>query len=332
MLPSPGILLPVLDANVLLLSRHAEALSEHFRFMIPKREMLESLADKRFQYSLADQCGIRTPQTRTLESIEELDAVARDIGFPCVVKASHSDEWNRYRISQPARSGPGKVIVADTPEALRKAYELMTAKCTGVIVQELIPGGADRLYAVYAHCAIEGEVTTLIVRRKIRDWPVNFGSGTYSESVSDPESETLARKLIRFTRYRGLANIEFKRDPRDDELKLIEFNVRGASQMALAVDAGVDLPFAVYSSLAGEGSGEISPNPARAGVRWMDFGTDVLAAKTHRLSGDLRWGEWIRDVLRARSFAYFAADDLRPAASRTVELLLGAFNGLFRLR
>jgi predicted ATP-grasp superfamily ATP-dependent carboligase len=331
-LPSRGVLLPTLDAHVLLLSHHAEALTPHFRFMLPEREILESLADKRLQYTLAAQCGIQTPKTRVPECVGELVGIAGEIGFPCVIKPAHSDEWNRYRLSRPAESRPGKVIMADTPEVLLKTYELMTAMCSGVIVQELIEGDADQLYAVYAHCAEEGVASALFVRREIRDWPVKFGSGSYSVSVIDRESESLARKFLEFTRYRGLANIEFKRDPRDGRLKLIEFNIRGASQMAVAVDSGVDLPYAAYSSLVDREFGTLSPEPARAGVRWIDLGTDALAAKTHRQRGNLRWGEWIRDVLRARSFAYFAADDLRPAVARTAELLRGAFTSLIRPR
>jgi predicted ATP-grasp superfamily ATP-dependent carboligase len=331
-LPSRGALLPTSDAHVLLLSHHAEQLSAHFRFVLPKREILESLADKRLQHILAAQCGIETPQTWAPKSIEELAEVAAEICFPCVVKPAHSDEWNRYRLSQPAESSLGKVIVADTRELLFQAYELMTGMCSGVIVQELIEGDADQLYAVYAHCAEEGVVSALCVRREIRDWPVSFGSGSYSVSVIDPDSESLARKFLEFTRYRGLANIEFKRDPHDGRLKLIEFNVRGASQLAIAVDSGVDLPFAAYSSIVGRSVGAVSTETSRTGVRWIDFGTDALAVRKHRQSGNLRWGVWIRDMLRARSFAYFAADDLRPAVARSAELLRGAFTSLTRPR
>lgn len=323
MLPTRGVLLPTRDAHVLLLSRHAEALARCFRFTPVRADILEALADKRLQYGLAARHGIPTPRTLSLERAGDLDRVPGEIGFPCVLKPAYSDEWSRYRSDQPHGSQPGKVLVAHDREQLARAYARLTAVCQGVCAQELIAGGADQLYAVYAHCEPAGTPSALFVRRKWRDWPVDFGSGTYSESVVDPQAEALARRLLGRIGYRGLANIEFKRDPRDGALKMIEFNVRGASQLALAVDSGVDLPFAAYSALAGNVGDATRPMPQRAGVRWIDFGTDALSARAQRRRGGPGFLSWVGDVLRARSFAYFAADDLRPALARTTELMRG---------
>ncbi|MGD8929019.1 MAG: ATP-grasp domain-containing protein, partial [Lysobacterales bacterium] len=164
--------------------------------------------------------------------------------------------------------------------------------------------------------------------REVRDWPVDFGSGSYSISVTDPEIESLARAFLAGTRYRGLANIEFKRDARDGRPRLIEFNVRGASQLALAVDSGIDLPYTAYADAVGHADPGTASGSQRAGVRWIDFGTDTLSAREHRRRGAIGLRRWLIDVLRARSFAYFAPDDLRPALARTVELARGVLPAL----
>ena len=119
-----------------------------------------------------------------------------------------------------------------------------------------------------------------------------------------------------------MANIEFKRDSRDGQLKLIEFNVRSASQLALPIDSGIDLPFIAYSDLVGKSI--TLPGPQRDGVRWIDFGQDALSFWEMHKSRDLSFGQWLRDLLSARSYAYFARDDLGPALARTGELIRGA--------
>jgi predicted ATP-grasp superfamily ATP-dependent carboligase len=319
-LPTPGVLLPTGDAYVLLLSRHEEMLARWFRFALADRDTLENLADKRRQFGVAARCGIPIPRTLAPESVEDLRRVPTEIGFPCIIKPAFSRLWRQHQANQ-GRHGPAKLAVAETPAELLRQYARMNADDQGVIVQEQVEGPADRLYAVYAYCANKGEASALMIRREFRDWPVDYGNGSFSMSVSDPEVEALARRFFARTGYRGLANIEFKRDARDGEVKLIEFNVRGASQLALAVDSGVDLPFVAYCDLTGAGTDNFRLSLAREGVRWIDLGLDAQSSREHRRRGNLRLREWVSDVLRARSFAYFARDDLRPAMARATELV-----------
>lgn len=330
-LPARGVLLPTGDAYVLLLSRHEETLARRFRFALSERDTLEVIADKRQQYEFAARCGIPIPRTLAPVSIDDLRRVPEEIGFPCVVKPASSDIWRQHQTSQ-GLGGLTKLALAENRADLHREYARMTVGNRGVIVQEQIEGDANQLYAVYAYCSTEGEPSALFIRQELRDWPVDFGNGSYSMAVFDPEIDRLGRKFLARIRYRGLANIEFKRDARDGKLKLIEFNIRGASQLALAIDSGVDLPFVAYSDLVGGRVGDGRPEPAHEGVRWIDLGLDFLSSREHRRRGDLRLGAWVRDVLRARSFAYFAGDDLRPGVARTAELTRGIFAAITSMR
>lgn len=319
-LPVRGVLLPTGDLHVLLLSRHEAALSRYFRFALAARETLEVLADKRRQYGFAARCGIPIPRTLAPDGMEDLARVGGEIGFPCVIKPAFSQLWARHQVSHGFKGLPKIAIVASQEDLVRE-YVRITAQNLDVVIQEWIEGEASELYAVYAYCPIEGEPSAVFVRREHRDWPVDCGSGCYSTGVLDPEAESLGRAFLARARFRGIANIEFKRDARDGQLKLMEFNVRGASQLALAIDSGVDIPFAAYSDLAGRPGKEGIPKAMRAGVRWIDLGTDMLSALEHRRRGGAGLGSWVRDVLRARSHAFFAADDLGPALGRAFELM-----------
>jgi len=336
-LPTPGVLLATGDAHVLMISRNRERLAQQFEFTIADREILETLADKQRQYAFASKCGIPIPRTLSPEGAEALKAVPAEIGFPCVIKPAFSHAWQHYQIGQ-GLTNLKKLEVVSTPRELLCAHSRMTAGNQRVIIQELIPGGADQLHAVYAYCPARflakdrsagqsgGWASELFVRHEIRDWPVEFGNGSYSTGVIDSEVESLGRKLLACTGYLGLANIEFKRDLRDGTLKLIEFNVRAASQTALAVDSGIDLPFAVYADLTGTADIGAAPKPVRQGVRWIDFGADIFSGREHIRRGGLGFFSWLLDLLRARSFAYFAIDDLMPALVRTTEIARSLFN------
>ncbi|MGD8359265.1 MAG: ATP-grasp domain-containing protein [Lysobacterales bacterium] len=327
-LPTRAVLLPTTDARVLLVARNANRLHPYYRFSLAPLEVLEDLADKRTQYRLADRLGIPVPRTAVPSDPRQLNRIAEEIGFPCVLKPAYSDEWAPTRARHGPRTPLTKAILATTREELRAGYQRLAATTRGIVVQAFVEGGADGLFAVYAYCDREGEASARFIRREVRDWPVDFGSGSYSKSVADPEIESLARTLLAGTRYRGLANIEFKRDARDGKPRLIEFNVRGASQMALAIDSGVDLPYAAYADATGLNDASAASGGQRTGLRWIDFGTDLLSAREHRRRGEAGLRHWLGDVFRARSFAYFAADDLRPVLARTVELARGALPAL----
>ena len=228
---------------------------------------------------------------------------------PCVIKPAYSDLWFRHRESTGA-GGWGKLALAKSRSELVAAYDEMARSGVELIVQEVVEGGDDQLYAVWAYLDERSEPLALFARRKLRQWPLGYGVGCLSVSVRQPEVVEYGLKLLKSVGFRGLANIEFKMDAKDGELKLIEVNVRGGSQMALPVDAGVDFPYIVYQDGLGE---PVEPASAYSeGVKWIDFGMDVMAALEHRRQGRLSIWSWLQSIWDCRSYAYFAWDDPVP--------------------
>jgi predicted ATP-grasp superfamily ATP-dependent carboligase len=110
---------------------------------------------------------------------------------------------------------------------------------------------------------------------------------------------------------RGLANVEFKRDPRDGVLKLIECNARFTAANALVERAGLDLASLVYNRLLG------LPLPAtdrfRDGVRLWAPGRDFLSFLELRRRGELGLGAWLHSVLHPALLPVFSWSDPRPS-------------------
>jgi predicted ATP-grasp superfamily ATP-dependent carboligase len=121
----------------------------------------------------------------------------------------------------------------------------------------------------------------------------------------------LGLKLLQGSGYRGLASVEFKRDPRDDVFKLIEVYVRSGTQIALALAAGVDLPYIAYRDAVGEHP--IAVDTYRLGLTWVDSIPDLAASMAGPTAERAGWLAWARSAMRANSHAYFAFDDPGPS-------------------
>ena len=87
--------------------------------------------------------------------------------------------------------------------------------------------------------------------------------------------EELAARVIRALRFEGIVELEFKRDPREGRLVLLDINPRVWGWHTLARGAGVDIPYLLWRMVRGE---SVEPVRARPGVRWVRALTDVPMA------------------------------------------------------
>jgi len=326
-LPVRGAMIACADDYVLFLSRHRAALAAYYEIVLPDESTLEKLASKRFQYQLAQEAGVPIPQT--FSPVHDLDEIASRIDFPCIVKPEYSHLWTEYRERADIRN-VGKVLIANSRQELAKLGPIIAESGLEWVAQELVEGGEDQLYALYAYFDRDSRLLAGFVRRKLRQWPVNFGSGCYSVGVREDEIVNLGVKLFQSIGYQGLTNTEFKRDAKDGKFKLIEINVRSAGQASLAIDSGIDLPYIAYQEILRK-----SVRPAttyKQGVKWINLLADIRAFLEYRRRRQLGLGQWLASLMRVRSCAYFAWDDPMPAVSMTFRAIRNAISGKVKWR
>jgi predicted ATP-grasp superfamily ATP-dependent carboligase len=133
-------------------------------------------------------------------------------------------------------------------------------------VQELIPGGDDELYSLGSYLAADGEPLGIFSGRKLRQTPPGVGTCRVGEAVWVEEVVDQGLKLLRELEFHGLSQVEFKRDPRNGEFKLMEVNPRLWQWHSLAAACGVDLPRIAYRDLTGDRPAPVSMNGRRR--RW----------------------------------------------------------------
>src|SRR5439155_24444361 len=172
------------------------------------------------------------------------------------------------------------------------------------LVQELVPGGDDALYTLGSYLAADGEALGLFCGRKLRQTPPGVGTCRVGEAVWDEDVVEQGLKLLRALEHRGLSQVEFKRDPRDGVLRLMEVNPRLWQWHGLAAACGVDLPRIAYEDLTGERPQTVSMNGRRR--RWAIT---------------LMPGESPAPQRPPYVDAVFARDDLKPALVQAARLL-----------
>jgi predicted ATP-grasp superfamily ATP-dependent carboligase len=133
----------------------------------------------------------------------------------------------------------------------------------------------------------------------------------------------LGRRLLVGAGVRGVANVEFKRDARDGQLKLIECNLRFTAANELVRHAGIDLAALAYARVTGRPDPPLSGY--RAGVRLWNPLPDVRSLVAHRRQGDLTVARWIASLLRPLHLPLWSWRDpgpsIRVVARRTRRLV-----------
>lgn len=295
------VVFPTRDENVATLSRRRAELAPHWRIPAPEWDCVRVAWDKRETYRLAQKLGVPSP--RTWFPLDEADLDAVDGSWPVIVKPAIKENFFYATRAKAWRADS----VADLRRHFRRAAEIISPG--EIIVQEMIPGGGDEQYSYCAFVKDGDAVASMTVRRR-RQHPSDFGrASTFVQTIA---LDTLAEPSLKFLReigYYGLAELEYKRDPRDGEYKLLDVNVRTWGYHTLGGAAGVDFPYLLFRDQLGE---PVAPATARAGVRWIRLATDVPNALVDIRARRLRPGAYARTLRGIDTEAVFSWRDPLP--------------------
>jgi predicted ATP-grasp superfamily ATP-dependent carboligase len=297
-------LIPSADETAALVARHHEELAEHFVHTLPAWSTVRWAYDKRLSYELADRVGVRRPITAYPRTAAELAEV--DVPFPAVLKPAIKESFNRFTAAKAWR--------IDDPEELARRH---AEACTLVdpatlMLQELVPGGGEAQWSFATLCR-DGEPLAWLTARRTRQYPADFGrASTYVETIDCPEIVEPSLRMLRAIRYTGLIEVEYKRDPRDGVMKLLDLNPRVWGWHTLCGRAGVDFSHLLWLMVSGE---PVPRARARPGVGWLRFTTDTPTALKELFGGRLPVRDYARSLLRPRESAIFAWDDPLPGLS-----------------
>jgi len=291
------------DAEVKLISQAYERLSAVYRLVTQPWRELSVACDKREAYARAKEIGLFIPEIHAITSVEQ--AAAADLVYPVVLKPSMRIGRNPFTIEKAWR--------ADDREMFLALYESAAGYVgpENVVVQEMVPGCGETQLS-YAALWDNGVPVAELTARRTRQYPIEFSyTSTFVETVDAPDVLDAGRRFCASIRLNGLVEIEFKRDPRNGKLKLLDVNPRPWTWFGLAEASGVDFGPLLWA----KADGEIVPTSGKpqAGIGWMYTSRDIVAAAQMIRRGWLSPRAYFASIFKVRSWAAFALTDPLPA-------------------
>lgn len=312
-------LFPTGDVTTTLLAQHRSALSERFLVTVAPWEVIRWAQDKRLTYRLAADLGVGCPWTWCPGDRAAVAAAA--CTFPVILKPAMKERINPFTYAKAWRVEDRDALLARYDDAC----SLVPAG--SVLIQEVIPGGGE-LQLSYAALCLDGRPLASIVARRTRQYPMDFGlSSSYVEAIDRPDVEEPARRLLAAMRITGLVEVEFKQDPRDGQLKVLDINPRIWGWHTLGRRAGVDFSYLLWRLVHGEPVAQVR---ATAGFRWVRAVTDVLVAASEIRHGRMTLTGYLRSLRGPIEPAVFAIDDPLPALLDVPLLAHLAWSGRLR--
>lgn len=308
---SSWVLFPTSDQSARVVSQHFDVLADRYLMSIPPWDTYSLGHDKRRTYELAEELGLDYPRSVVVSDARDLERL--ELSFPVIIKPAYRDELNPLTLDKAWR--------ADDTEELRhrfaEASTIMPEE--SLILQEFIPGNGETQYS-YAALVVQGESVASITAKRLRQYPSDFGrASSFVETVDAPDVVDQGKRVLERLGMTGIAEVEFKRDPRSGSLKLLDLNLRFWGWHTLGGRSGVDFPYLLWKVLQGQ---QVAHAHAVPGVRWMRFGTDFLVAVGEIARGKLSVGSYIRSFAPPRERAVLAKDDPLPALIEAPALAL----------
>lgn len=311
--PKEAVLLPCDDEALTLIARNRADLTRagYIPFEADDGVVLAML-DKARTYRVAASAGIPAPWTIPLVDTEAVERAIEEIGFPSALKPASSHAFARVYRNR-------KAFVVDSASELRRRWIETTERGLAMVATEIIPGRDDRLCSYYAYIDENGRALVEFTKRKVRQSPSGFGLGSFEVTDHAPDVRDAGARFFAAAGIRGLANVEFKRDPRDGMLRLIECNHRFTASNELVRVAGIDLAWLAYARLTG------APLPPldryRDDVTLWNPLRDLRGIAIAMRRGEARVGDWLPGLLRRHVLPVFRWDDPGPTIAYHASML-----------
>jgi len=299
------VIIPTHSRDIFLIAKYRSDLEPYVKVPLHNYESLIKAHDKSWVMKLAGELDIPVPKTLIVNTLGELKRHVSGISFPAVIKL------------RDATSSVG-ISYAHTEQELVEKFQATLSRFNlsaenYPLVQEYIKGDGYGVSLLFNH----GKLRAKFTHKRIREYPPSGGPSTYRISVTNPEMEEAAIKLLRHMDWHGVAMVEFKLNKQSMKPVLLEVNPRFWGSLNQAICSGVDFPYLLYR-MAIDGDVEPVLN-YKLGIKTRVLFLDFLSV--------------LRNV-RTSPWKHFVGDVFRPCADDIINLsdplpILGLF-GLLR--
>ena len=308
-----AILIPMDDLSSIAVAESSAVLNRWFLFPQLPWNLPRQLADKAAFCSLCRNMGTPCARSITPRSVDQIREFIEYTAFPMVLKAAQ-----QWRLPNDSYYNP-KVV--HNREALFDIFE--RTQCDAglpMVLQEYI-AGEDWIYNGY--CNREMNLYLNFTGRKLLDYPIGAGSTALGLSISNEELCYQSEMFLRAVSYSGVCDMDWRRDKRDGQYKILDFNPRvGLNFQMFENCAAIDVIRALHLDLTGR---KVDCAPMIEGrlftVEPVYFRS---SPRRHRIT--LTAEIFSRPLAVARKLAWWSIDDPLPFFVMSMRLLLRAIS------
>ena len=223
------VILPVSEEGAEFVAAKHQALSEMVAISpIPDLQSLKIARNKWLLNQFASEQRLPTPSSILVTLGSAFDQRISALEYPVLLKPTSLTD------------GPG-IRRFDTLSDLRRFLKGQdgTLFKDKYLVQTYVPG-SDLGLSVLCQ---DGEILAFTVQHNIISGPHRFGPPMAMELIRQDDVLDIGRKLLSALRWSGVAHIDFRRDSRDGQAKIIEVNARYWRSLLGSLVAGVNFPY-----------------------------------------------------------------------------------------
>ena len=308
------LLLPSNDHAVHTISRNRTRLETIFKIITPGPEVIDSIYDKARLVAKAQQAGVPVPGTFCPENASPDNLLLR---FPVLTRGRFGLDFYK---AVGAKAFPARDL-----KELRKHLAQIDATypVNYTLIQELLPDDGTNPTLSYGAFCVDGQIKAFWMGEKLRQHPLRFGTATFARSVYVKVCHDQSVRLLKALNYTGVCEVEYLKDPRDGEYKLIEINARTWLWVGLARACGVDFAKLVYDHVNSRTTGMQAPGKYDIGVCWVNPFTDMVYAAKAMISRRLGLRDYVKPMRgRMMTNALVEKGDWTPALMYMANLLL----------
>jgi D-aspartate ligase len=299
------VIIPTTDSAALMVADYAGELRHHYSFPNLPAELARNLCSKKSMHFLAGSKGVPTPRTFFPANRRQASEFADEAGVPLIMKTI--DEAKAKTAA--ARR---KIIARNKQEMLEHYDRMEDEECPNLMLQEYIAGGESNSWMFNGYFDKSSRCLFGLTGRKIRQHRPY--SGITSLGICE-QNITLWETTQRFMAaigYQGILDIGYRFDARDGLYKVFDVNPRlGCTFRLFVSNSGMDVARATYLDLTGQA---VAAGEAPVGRKWIVEDLDLVSSLQYWREGTLSPGRWLASFRGVREAAFFARDDLRPAA------------------
>ncbi len=298
-----AILIPTSDELSVFVAEYSSRLIENYIFPVNSTELLDQLADKKKMFQLALDNSIPTPRIICPQNMVDVNAALSELSFPIMLKGIDGQRLQ-------AKTGI-KMVIVETEDQLSENYKkLEDFDQPNLMLQEMIPGDDTEVYIFNGYFNVDSDCLAAFTGHKIRQFPIHIGCASLGECRWHDRVAEKTQRLMKSVGYKGILDIGYRLDPRDNKYKVLDINPRvGQAFRIFVAENNMDVIRSLYLDLTEQSQPEIKPIEGR---RWIIEDYDLISTFNYFSEKSLTLKQWFSSLSGIQEGAWFCWKDPVP--------------------